>query len=113
MTRLTSDEIRKDSLDMTKLLANHQEPTPRLWFLLAQSLVMAVQECAAQLAEANERQDVVAGIKPLSTLTPYAVEDVKFRETYNPTCRFCGSEIEAGSMACGCKKSREVLKEGK
>ena len=55
--RNTSDNIRKDSIEMVNLMDERmpRDHPLRVWFLLAQSLVVAVQECAAQLAEANER----------------------------------------------------------
>ena len=51
----TAKEIRDDSLDMVKSF-HDAVATPQRWFLLAQSGVVALQEIAAQLAEANERR---------------------------------------------------------
>jgi hypothetical protein len=59
---MKAGEIRRDSVNMVSLFEQAAprfgNPSMRQWFLLAQSLVIAVQEVAAQLAELNERGGV-------------------------------------------------------
>lgn len=52
---MTAEEIRQGAIVFVRLLEN-KEPSVKTFMLIAQSLVVAVYEVAAQIAEFNERE---------------------------------------------------------